>query len=91
MALHEFECRECGKRFTKVMHHKEYHEPPCECGGETDQVFDGHGGFKFTYTPGKWTGIYEYDYGKRATYDLTVPGKLEALKKEGKALDPFDK
>jgi hypothetical protein len=92
MALHEFECKKCGKRVTLVMTFNTYRQPLCICGGETEQVFDkGHGGFKFAYTPGKRTGVYEYDYGKKSTWDLTVPGKYEELKKAGIVGDPFDK
>jgi putative FmdB family regulatory protein len=93
MALHEFECSLCGERFERVMHYSEVHDPDCPlCGGKTDQVYDrGNGASFFRMTPGKETGVYDFDYGKKATWDLTVPGKMERLKKEGTIADPFDK
>jgi hypothetical protein len=33
--------------------------------------------------------VYDYDYGKKATWDMTVPGKMDMLKKEGRIRDPF--
>jgi len=39
---------------------------------------------------GKWTGVYDFDYGKKATWDLTVPTKMAQLKAEGRIKDPFD-
>ena len=92
MPLYEFKCRKCKELVEKVMSVGDYTEPTCECGGETDQVWsNGHGGFSFSQTYGKWTGIYDYDYGKKATWDLTPPGKLEALQKAGKIADPFER
>lgn len=89
MPVYEFECRQCGLRFTRIMHHTEYHEPPCpDCASETDQMFDGgNGGSFFKQTPGKDTGVYDHEYGKKATWDLTVPGKMERLRKEGRIKD----
>ncbi len=43
----------------------------------------------FAYTPGKETGVYENDYGKRATWDLTPKGKYQRLIKDGVVSDPF--
>jgi len=92
MPLYEFECTRCGYRFTRVMHVKEYKEPPCpSCLHTTEQVYEhAHHGIKLGMTPGKRSGFYEYDYGKKATWDLTVPGKMEELKKAGVIRDPFD-
>lgn len=50
---------------------------------------DGHRSF-FRQTFGKWTGVYEYDYGKKATWDLTPKGKIQTLKHQGVIRDPFD-
>jgi putative FmdB family regulatory protein len=93
MALHEFQCRKCGIRFEKFMHVSEYQEQECpECGSGTDEMFDrGNGGFRFKLIPGKPTGIYEYDYGKKATWDCTAPGKMDYLKREGIISDPFER
>jgi putative FmdB family regulatory protein len=92
MALHAFECEVCGERFERIMHFKELYDPDCPiCGGKTEQVFTkGNGGFSFKFTPGKPTGVYALDYGKNATWDCTVPGKMEYLKKEGRISDPFE-
>ena len=45
---------------------------------------------RFRLTYGKMTGVYDYDYGKKATWDCTAPGKMDYLKKEGIIKDPFD-
>lgn len=93
MPLYEFECTNCSTRIERVIPLSAYEEPPCpECGGKTEQKFEtGHGGSFFRMTPGKETGIYDFDYGKKATWDLTVPGKMERLKREGVIGDPFEK
>ena len=94
MPLYEFECQRCRYRFTRVMHVVEYKEPPCpSCMDRTEQVYDhGNYGIKLGMTPGKRSGFYEYDYGKKATWDLTVPGKIDELRKAGVIPpDPFDK
>lgn len=44
---------------------------------------------KFAQTTGRDSGIYQNDYGKRATEDLTPPGKWARLRKEGIVTDPF--
>ena len=46
-------------------------------------------GIKFTPTIGRDSGVYALDYGRRATEDLTVPGKLERLRNAGTIADPF--
>jgi hypothetical protein len=61
-----------------------------QCGQTFEQDLRGHGGFSFKRTPGVRSGVYALDYGRRATEDLTVPGKMEMLKKEGRIKDPFD-
>ena len=92
MAIYEFECSLCGERFERSIPCAEYREPECVfCGGKTEQVFiNGSGGFNFKMYPGKWTGMYDYDRGKKATWDLTVPGKMDILKKDGTIRDPFE-
>ena len=65
----------------------------CEICGETLEQELGTGDdhrSRFTQTFGKWTGVYDYDYGKKATWDLTPPGKLAELKRRGIVKDPFD-
>lgn len=61
-----------------------------ECGEPLELDLNGHGGSRFKLTYGKWTGVYEYDYGKKATWDCTPKGKMDYLKKEGIIRDPFD-
>lgn len=92
MPLYEFQCRKCLKLTELVMSVADYTEPPCDkCGGPTDQVWShGHGGFAFKMTYGRWTGLYDYDYGSKATWDLSPPGKIEELKKAGRIADPFE-
>lgn len=91
MPLYEFRCKECGEVFQKVIRLDKYHEPSCpKCGSETEQIFiNGNGGFSLETTPGRETGFYDLDHGKKATWDLTVPGKLERLRKEGRIKDYF--
>jgi hypothetical protein len=60
------------------------------CGAEFEQELKGSGGGWFKQTFGRLTGVYDYDYGRKATWDLTAPGKLEYCKKEGMIRDPFD-
>ena len=60
------------------------------CGQKFDQELKGHGGGWFNFEYGKETGAYDYDYGKKATWDLTPKGKMDRLKKEGIIRDPFD-
>ncbi len=48
------------------------------------------GGAWFKHVPGKETGVYEHDWGKKATWDLTIPGKIERLERDGRIpRDPF--
>lgn len=61
-----------------------------KCGEPFEQDLKGHGGFSWKRTPGVRSGVYALDYGRRATEDLTVPGKMDALKREGRIRDPFD-
>lgn len=44
----------------------------------------------FGRTVGRDSGFYTLDYGKRATEDLTVKGKMARLLKDGTIQDPFD-
>ena len=65
--------------------------PKCpECGAILEPDLKGHGGSWFKQTFGKWTGVYDYDLGKKATWDLTPPGKMDRLKHDGVIRDPFD-
>jgi hypothetical protein len=46
----------------------------------------------FAPTIGRDSGFYVNDYGRRSTEDLTVPGKLERLQRDGTIPeDPFSK
>jgi hypothetical protein len=60
------------------------------CGSKFSPDLRGHGGAWFKQTFGKWTGTWDYDYGRKATWDLTPPGKMDELKRMGKIKDPFD-
>ncbi len=91
MPLYGFKCEKCGEEVEVFMHLNEYVVPE-HCGGKMNVDLRGHGGFTLQQTPGKWTGFYDYDYGKKATWDLTPPGKLEELRRRGViAQDPFEK
>jgi hypothetical protein len=66
-------------------------DPSCECGKLMEQAYDtSKGGWFFKYKPGQLTGMHDYDYGKKSTWDLTPDGKMDTLKRLGKITDPFD-
>lgn len=73
---------------------KEWTYGVCPVCGEPLQMDLGTGDdhrSNFKQTFGKWTGVYAYDYGKKATWDLTPKGKYAELKRRGTIGDPFDK
>lgn len=90
MAIYEYQCPE-GHLFEVVRPMKE--------GARIDSFCPSHGNLgewapplvhtKFTYTPGRETGVYKLDYGTFATHDLTPPGKFERLRRAGTVADPF--
>jgi predicted nucleic acid-binding Zn ribbon protein len=90
---YEFKCDKCQGRKLVVMPASQrdaFIEPEC-CGSRMEQTYESYGYAFSMGEAGKRTGIYEYDYGKKATWDLTPPGKMDALKKAGVLRDPFDK
>jgi len=88
MPVYPFKCLECGSTVEIVQSiHLPLPEP--ECHDTMEQVIC-TAGIVFARTPGRDTGVYKLDYGVRATEDLTAPGKMERLKKEGRISDPFD-
>jgi len=92
MALYPFQCEQCGNELEVIHPITDYDNmlhPICPLHGRMEQVVS-ISGFVLARSPGAYTGFYDLDYGKRATEDLTVPGKMEALKREGKIKDPFD-
>ena len=94
MACYPFKCfvDDCENNievFHPIKDYDNMSHPVCPIHGRMEQVVS-LGGFVLARTPGKNTGFYDLDYGKRATEDLTVPGKMEMLKKEGRIKDPFD-
>lgn len=92
MPRYPFQCYDCGET-TEVlctMKERDTLKEPQHCGKPMSWV-PVTAAVKFGRTPGKWTGVYDLDYGKRATEDLTVPGKMAALKRAGRIPpDPFD-
>lgn len=89
--VYEFECAKCGAR-TEVrcsMRERDNLSDTCPCGGHLDQFWS-RMQFRLGQTFGRDSGFYNQDYGKHVTWDLTVPGKMERLKKEGIIKDPFD-
>ena len=89
MPIYPFRCLECGAEEEIIQSIKIDIVAPEHCNEPMDQVI-GNVGFILGRTPGKTTGFYDLDYGKRATEDLTVPGKMDELKKAGVIKDPFD-
>lgn len=91
MPLYDYECEHCGtrKEVYRSIHAKE-RRPRCVCNRLMDQIITRAPAFKMGMTPGRDSGFYAQDYGRRATEDLTVPGKMERLKKAGRIHDPFD-
>lgn len=89
----EYQCGRCEKRQVVVQSVHDPEQAPWCCKQVTQwaptSVPLGH----FTYNPskkGRDTGVYEYDYGVRATWDLTVPGKIDRLEHQGRIpRDPF--
>ena len=61
------------------------------CGERLEQELGTGDRSWFAQTFGKWTGVYDYDYGKKATWDLTPKGKLQELTRLGVCGDPFSK
>lgn len=89
---YEFKCLDDGERLMFVCPYKERDtlHPHCPlCGQEMEQDYTFYG-YRLGRKDGKDTGFYDYDYGKKATWDLTPPGKIERLKKAGTIHDPFD-
>ena len=87
MPIYPFRCPKCGKQREILSSiHKDLPEPKCH--GKMEQIVVAVG-FVLGRTVGRDTGFYDLDYGKRATEDLTVPGKMERLTKEGRLKDPF--
>ncbi len=96
MRTTEYQCGECKlrKEVTESVHAAVKDTRRCECGGKFEwaPTFVPLGRFKYDPSKaGQDTGVYEYDYGVRATWDLTVPGKMDKLTRQGRiAQDPFD-
>ena len=89
MPVYPFRCLECDERVEIVSSIKDELPSPIHCSEKMEQIIC-PSGVVYARTPGRETGIYKLDYGIRATEDLTVPGKMERLKKEGRLKDPFD-
>jgi len=94
--IYEYRCLQHPHRVLVVsrpIHEQDkWQEGTCpECGEPLELDLDGHGGSWFNFTYGKYTGCYDYDYGKKATWDLTPKGKMQKLEKEGVIVDPFKK
>lgn len=94
MRVIEYQCANCEAREDVVGSVHDVSPAPQHCGQEMLWAPTAVPLGRFKYDPskaGKDTGVYEYDYGIRATWDLTVPGKMEKLTKLGRIeQDPFD-
>ena len=76
--------------FRPMKEQEEWTHGQCpKCGRPLELNMNGSG-HQFQLTYGRLTGLYDYDYGKKATWDLTAPGKMQYCKKEGIIRDPFD-
>jgi len=89
MAIYPFKCLNCGMITEVTSSIKEDLPKPKHCLEDMEQII-GDVGFVLGRTVGVRSGFYDLDYGRRATEDLTVPGKMEELKKAGVLKDPFD-
>lgn len=91
MPVYPFYCETCGSEAEVTLSIYKYDtmKPPRHCNRRMTQR-PAVAAFKQQFKPGKESGFYDQDYGKRATEDLTVPGKFERLKREGRCVDPFD-
>lgn len=89
MPVYPFNCEACGTEREIVRSiHKPLPRPSC-CGKRMERIPQLFAA-KFKPTIGRDSGVYALDYGRRATEDLTVPGKMARLKRDGVIKDPFD-
>ena len=90
MPMYPFKCA-CGYTAEILWSIHDYANLPVpeHCGQRMEQVVC-PSFVKFAQTTGRDSGVYKLDYGLRCTEDLTVPGKMERLKKAGVISDPFD-
>lgn len=90
MAIYPFNCDKCGKSLEVAASIKAYDSlcPPVCCGTAMEQT-PTLVTTVWKTTPGRDSGVYDLDYGKRATEDLTIPGKFERLQRAGTVADPF--
>ena len=90
----EYQCGKCGERQDVVGSVHDDSPAPIHCEQSMDWAPTEVPMGRFRYDPskaGRDTGVYEYDWGVRATWDLTVPGKMKRLERSGRiARDPFD-
>lgn len=92
MPLYPFRCEGCGAETVVSWPIKDYDNLPVpkHCRKKMEQVPQ-VACFVAGRTVGRDSGFYDLDYGKRATEDLTVPGKIEKLKRMGRIKpDPWD-
>jgi predicted nucleic acid-binding Zn ribbon protein len=89
--IYPFECSRCGKEKEILWPIKDYDSLPVprHCGRKMEQVLQ-TSCIVHQRIIGRDTGVYDLDYGKRATEDLTYKAKQERLKKDGRFYDPFD-
>jgi len=81
-------CDECGRR-EEVVQSVHDADPVVICHGPMVWAPTTVPTGRFAFTPGRETGAYEYDYGKKATWDLTPPGKYDRLRHDGVVENPF--
>jgi putative FmdB family regulatory protein len=92
MPIYPFKCPDCNEETEKVWSIHDYDNLPVPlciaCGQFMEQKLCS-ATITFAFTPGERTGVYKHDYGKYATHDLTVPGKMAELEQAGVLSDPW--
>lgn len=89
MPIYPFQCSKCPNYVEREWSIHDYDNLPIPvCHGPMEQVVFASG-IKFAQTLGRDSGIYSLDYGKRATEDLTPPGKYNRMFRDGEVKNQF--
>lgn len=89
MPVYPFYCVKCKAKKELYWPIEAYDSLPVpQCHGSMEQVPVAVG-IKLAPTIGRDSGFYDLDYGKRATEDLTPPGKYNRMFKDGEVKNQF--